>query len=132
LRIRKLIFDLVMKISIPTDDGEHVSEAFGHARYFWILDTDTHETDLRNNIEMHNTHEHMHSIHDHGRHKRAEIIAELLKDVEIIITSHIGKPMIDKMLSEGKVIYIAPKKIKISDALSLYFNGQLKKIKQEA
>ena len=40
--------------------------------------------------------------------------------------------MIDKMLSEGKVIYIAPKKIKISVALSLYFNGQLKKIKQEA
>ncbi|CUT02695.1 hypothetical protein JGI11_00865 [Candidatus Kryptonium thompsonii] len=40
--------------------------------------------------------------------------------------------MIDKMLSEGKVIYIAPKKIKISDALSLYFNGQLRKIKQEA
>ncbi|MFN3134135.1 MAG: NifB/NifX family molybdenum-iron cluster-binding protein [Candidatus Kryptonium sp.] len=120
-----------MKISIPTDDGEHVSEAFGHARYFWVVDTITRETELRNNVEAHNAYEHPHSPYVYGRHRKAEIIAGVLKDVEIVITSHIGKPMVDRMLSDGKIIYIAPKKIKILDALDLYFKGQLKKIKQE-
>lgn len=120
-----------MKISVPTDDGEYVSEAFGHARYFWVMDIDNHGVELRNNIEAHASHESQHFSHGYGRHKRAEIVAKILKDVEIIITSHIGKPMIDKMLSEEKVIYIAPKKAKISDVLDLYFKGQLKKIKRE-
>ncbi len=110
-----------MKIAIPTDDGEHISDAFGHAHYFLITDEEGRETELRHNSEAHK--------HDHGhRHRRAEIIAETLKDVNVIITSHMGKPMIDRMLSEGKLIYVSPKSIKISDALKLYFEGKLKKI----
>ncbi len=114
-----------MKIAIPTDDGEHISEAFGQAHYFLITDEESKETELRHNSEAH---EH-HGVHGHHhRHRKAEIIAETLKDVDVIITSHMGKPMIDKMLSEGKVIYVSPKSVKISDALKLYFEGKLKKI----
>ncbi len=112
-----------MKIAIPTDDGEYVSEAFGHAHYFLVLDEETGETELRHN-------EHQHLSHSGHRHERASKVAEILKDVDVIITSHIGKPMLDKMMFEQKIIYISPKSIKISDALNLYYSHNLKEIKK--
>ncbi len=121
-----------MKIAIPTDDGEYVSEKFGHAHYFLVLDEETREIELR-----HNEHQHSHqSWHGHAhqgghRHKKVDKIAGILKDVDVIITSHIGKPMLDRMMHENKMIYISPKSIKISDALNLYFTNNLKKINKK-
>lgn len=129
LYFKNKIFLPNMKIAIPTDDGEHISDAFGHAHYFLITDEESKETELRHNSEAHEHHE-SHKHHQGHRHRRAEIIAETLKDVDVIITSHMGKPMIDKMLSEGKIIYVSPKSLKISDALKLYFEGKLRKIIQ--
>ncbi len=108
-----------MKVAIPTDDGEHISEAFGYARYFLVMDVETRETELRENFWG--------DLHGRG-HRRDVLVAEILKDLDVIITSHMGKPMIDKMISEGKAIYIAPKSIKISNALNLYLEGTLKKL----
>jgi len=113
-----------MKIAIPTDDGKYVSEAFGHARYFLIADGEGKEIEMRHNES--------HSLHsDQVKHKRAEIIAEILKDVDVVITSHMGKPMIDRMMRDGKIIYIAPRSVKISEALGLYLNGKLRKIAKD-
>lgn len=112
-----------MKIAIPTDDGEYVSEKFGHAHYFLVLNGETGETELR-----HNEHQHLHQGEHGHRHETANKVGKVLKDVDVIITSHIGKPMLDKMMRENKVIYISPSSIKISDVLNLYFNNNLKKI----
>ncbi|MCS7228611.1 MAG: NifB/NifX family molybdenum-iron cluster-binding protein [Candidatus Kryptonium sp.] len=117
-----------MKIAIPTDDGEHISDAFGHAHYFLITDETEKEIELRHNPKAHEGHHHRHSHNTKEKQARINAISESLKDVEVIITSHIGKPMMEKMLADGKVIYISPKGLKISQVLNLYLNGSLKRI----
>ncbi|MEN3037586.1 MAG: NifB/NifX family molybdenum-iron cluster-binding protein [Candidatus Kryptonium sp.] len=117
-----------MKIAIPTDDGEHISEAFGHAHYFLITDETEKEIELRHNPKAHEGHHHRH-LHDiKEKQSRVNAIAESLKDVDVIITTHMGKPMIEKMLLEGKIIYTSPKGLRISEVLNLYRSGNLKKI----
>ncbi len=123
-----------MKIAIPTDDAINVSEHFGRALSFAIIDTEKHEMEhgaestaniVRNQTggEHHNhSHAHEHSHHDH----HAEQIAELLNEADGIVTSHMGKPMIERLLNSGKAIYIVPRGKTIAEAVQLFVEGKTK------
>jgi len=89
-----------MKVAIPTDDGIHVSDKFGHVQHFFVMDIKANQTEMRHNDtegEVHRSH----------RHMRADKVLVILSDVDVVITSHIGKPMIERMLSAGKILYSA-------------------------
>ncbi|MDE3059158.1 MAG: hypothetical protein KGJ59_14510 [Bacteroidota bacterium] len=128
-----------MKIAIPTDDTIAVSEHFGRAAFFAITDTEKHEMEhgaesatkiVRNENSGGGHHNHSHA-HEHSHHDHhADRIAELLNGADGVVTSHMGKPMIERLLDSGKSIYIVPLGKTIAEAVQLFVEGKAKQIRK--
>lgn len=114
-----------MKIAIPTDDTINVSEYFGRALFFSATDTVANEINILRNKSGGGEHHHSANGHDH----HADEIAQLLNDVDVVITSHMGKPMIERLQKSGKEIYIVPRGKTISEAVKLFVEGKARRLK---
>lgn len=125
-----------MKIAIPTDDTVTVSEHFGRALSFAIIDTEKNTLEhgaegaakiVHNETGGHHNHSHAHEHSHHDHH--ANQITELLSGADGVVTSHVGKPMIERLLNSGKAIHIVPRGKTIAEAVQMLVEGKTKQIK---
>lgn len=92
----------MMKIAVPTDDGITISQHFGQAVYFKVLDLEDNQV-VSAEIREKATHIHGTPSAD-GTHPGAKMI-ESISDCQILIAGGMGSPVYNRAIAAGlKVI----------------------------
>ncbi len=120
----------VLRIAVPTEDGQHISAHFGQApRYvvFTVQDGRIVGREERPKAHhAHHEHEHHHHDHDnghgHGQHFPAMIAN--IRDCQVVIVGGIGQPGYQRLLAAGYEVYLAGGRI--DDAVQAYLDGRLR------
>ena len=113
-----------MKVSFPTDDRKTIAKRTGRCKEFVIYNlSDSKVLDVSYIKNTHTHHDHEH--HDHkkgeGNHNHDEI-AELLKNVDVLVVGRVGKFM-KKTLESFNIKYQLTKKIEIQEVVDEFLEG---------
>ena len=122
----------VLRIAVPTEDGQRISAHFGQApRYVVFTVQDGRIVDREERAKAHHAHhEHHHDHHHdhdngqhhgHGRHFQ-DMIATI-RDCHVVIVGGIGQPGYQRLLAAGYEVYLAGGRIE--DAVRAYLDGRL-------
>jgi len=111
-----------MKVAVPTDDGETISQHFGQAKYFKVI---TLENNLIAASEMRQKASHRHGDHsDHeGVHPGQQMI-ETISDCQVIISGGMGTPMFNRAAAAGLKVFLT-RNSSIQLALQAFLAGTL-------
>lgn len=114
----------MIKIAIPTDDGETISQHFGQARYFQVitLEDGQVQSSERREKASHSHQDHSHE-HETGVHPGQQMI-ETVRDCQVLITGGMGQPIYNRAISAGMTIFLTGEK-RITDAVAAYQQGNL-------
>jgi len=111
-----------MKISFPTDNRKTIAKRTGRCKEFVIYSLSNSKVVDVSYIK--NTHTH-HEHHDHkkgeGAHNHNEI-AELLKEVDVLVVGRVGKFM-KKTLVDFGIKYQLTKKMEIQEVVDEFLEG---------
>jgi predicted Fe-Mo cluster-binding NifX family protein len=114
----------MIKIAIPSDDGETISKHLGQARYFQVITLEDGQVKSSERREK-ASHSHQDHQHDHevGIHPGQQMI-EAIRDCQVLIAGGMGQPMFDRATASGLAVYLAIED-RISDAVEAYQKGTL-------
>lgn len=126
-----------MKIAFVTDDGQNISQHFGRASHYLVIEV---ENGLVSGQEMrekpgHNqfAKESQHQNHiagknhgtDHASHQKHSQMFQIIQDCDILICGGMGSGAYQSMQSFG-VTPMVTDQTEIGDALMAYLAGELK------
>ncbi|NTU53192.1 MAG: dinitrogenase iron-molybdenum cofactor biosynthesis protein [Chlorobiaceae bacterium] len=113
-----------MKVIIPLDEysgpGSQVSDHFGSAPFFAVVDNATGEVEINENNNMH---------HDHGQCAPADSFSEF--GAGAIVVKGIGARAAARMRSFGMEIYLAGSASTLIGVIESFGNGILKKLEAQ-
>lgn len=130
----------MVRIAIPTDDGQRVSSHFGRARYFLIAEFENGEELSRHLVENSNSRgDHGHGSgngsryghnhnHNHSRSHGHEKVFLSTGDIQGVIAVRIGPHMIEELKSKKIGVYLVPINSTIEDAIKLFSEDKLRNI----
>lgn len=124
-----------MKIAFITDDGKTISQHFGRAAHYLVLDLADRQIVGR---ELRDKLGHNHFVqpgerpdHNHGSgltaasHKKHGQMSEVINDCEVLICGGMGRGAYESMLAFG-IKPLVTDQMEIEEALQLYLEGKLK------
>lgn len=114
----------MIKIAIPTDDGETISKHLGQARYFQVITLENGQvqaTEQRDKAS-HAHHDHQHE-HEGGVHPGGQMI-EAIRDCQVLIAGGMGQPMYNRATASGLEVYLTGVD-RIEEAVEAYQKGTL-------
>jgi predicted Fe-Mo cluster-binding NifX family protein len=124
-----------MKIAFITDDGKTISQHFGRAAHYLVLDLADRQIVGR---ELRDKLGHNHFVqpgegpdHNHGSgltaasHKKHGQMSEVISDCEVLICGGMGRGAYESMLAFG-IKPLVTDQMEIEEALQLYLEGKLK------
>jgi predicted Fe-Mo cluster-binding NifX family protein len=105
---------MVIKVAIPTDDGETISRHFGQAKTFQVL---TVENGQVTGSETRQKASHQHGDHSHaeGVHPGQQMV-ETIADCQVLICGGMGDPAYQRALTAGLTV-ILTRQVQIDAAL---------------
>lgn len=126
-----------MKIAVVTEDGKTISQHFGRAPYYLVVEVDENgnivSTELREKLGHRHFAAHEHGEHGHGagrhgfgpgaddRHSR---MASAISDCEVLICGGMGWGAYQAMQSYG-IRPIITDLVNVEDAVRAYLNGTI-------
>lgn len=124
-----------MKIAFITNDGINISQHFGRASHYLVLelaDRQVINREMREKsghqqfVEPGNDPNHSHgSGMDAASHRKHELMAEVIEDCDILICGGMGRGAYQSMQSFG-ITPVVTDKTDIEEALQAYLQGDLK------
>ena len=112
-----------MRLCIPTLDDRrekgHVSEHFGSAPYFTLVDSATGDIEVLEN---------RHSHHEHGACEPATILRD--HSVDAVICPGLGRRAFARLSDAGIVVYVSRDRI-VSRAVEAFQTGGLRRLTSE-
>lgn len=124
-----------MKIAFITDDGKSISQHFGRARYYYVVEVEdgiVKQSETRDKMghhhfsgEEHHSHEGQGSGMDAASHDKHHRMSQAIQDCEVLICGGMGMGAYQSMQTFG----ITPVVTQIRDidaALQAYLSGELK------
>ncbi len=124
-----------MKIAIVTNNGKTVSQHFGRAPYFKIIEIEDKKVkneELRERQFRHSAHHH-HGEHNGGgvgmREHHLKMISEI-SDCSVLIAGGMGAGAYQHFTSAGFEVILTDKKF-ISDIVDAFIKGELKNLVYE-
>ncbi len=124
-----------MKIAFITDDGKSISQHFGRARYYYVVEVEdgiVKHSETRDKMghnhfsgEEHHHHEGQGSGMDAASHDKHHRMSQAIQDCEVLICGGMGMGAYQSMQTFG----ITPVVTQIRDidaALQAYLSGELK------
>ncbi len=127
-----------MKIAIVTNNGKTVSQHFGRAPYFKIIEIKDGKVtgeELRERLSRHSTHNHQNEHHAGGGHgagmreHHLKMVSEI-SDCNILIAGGMGAGAYQHFVQAGLEVILTDKKF-ISDVVEAYLKGELKNLVYE-
>ena len=111
-----------IKIAVPTDDGETISQHFGQANFFKVF---TVENNQVSTSEMRPKASHLHGDHsqDQGVHPGQQMV-ETIADCQVLISGGMGTPAFNRATSAGLKVYLT-EHASIEAAVQAYLDGTL-------
>lgn len=111
-----------MKIAVPTDDGETVSQHFGQAKYFKVFVVENNQV---TGSEMREKASHQHGDHTHqeGVHPGQQMV-ESIADCQVLISGGMGTPALSRATATGLKVFLSGISL-IDSAVEAYIAGTL-------
>ncbi len=122
----------VLRIAIPTEDGERISAHFGQAPRYVVFTVQEgrvvgREERPKAHHHHHGEHEHHHHDHDNGHGHRPgqhfQAMIANIRDCQVVILGGIGQPGYQRLLAAGYEVYLTGGRIE--DAVHAYLEGRL-------
>ena len=112
-----------MKIAIPTNDRETITQRTGRCKEFAIIETDNNIINYIINPHKHEHNDEHNHEHEHG-HNHNDMI-KLLIGIDLLAIKVIGKHLKND-LESANIEYLKVSQIKITDIIDAYKKGNLK------
>jgi len=111
-----------VKVAVPTDDGETISQHLGQAKYFKVF---LLENNQASSSEMREKASHQHGDHSHpeGVHPGQQMV-ETISDCQVLISGGMGTPMFARATAAGLKVFLT-KGPSIQSAVDAYLSGTL-------
>lgn len=124
-----------MKIAFITNDGKTISQHFGRASHYLVVDVDDGEIKNKEMREKmgHNQFSHAEEHHDHSQgsgmneasHNKHSLMAKAISDCDILICGGMGRGAYISMQSFD-ITPLVTDYVDIEKALQAYLSGDLK------
>jgi predicted Fe-Mo cluster-binding NifX family protein len=113
---------MAIKLAVPTDDGETISQHFGQAKYFNVL---TLENNQVSDSEMREKASHQHGDHSspEGAHPGQQMV-ESISDCQVLIVGGMWAPAFNRAAAAGLKVYLTGN-TSILAAVNAYIAGNL-------
>ena len=113
---------MTIKVAVPTDDGETISQHLGQAKYFKVFVLDDNQV---SSSEMRAKASHSHGDHSHSEaiHPGQQMI-EAISDCQVLISGGMGAPMFARASAAGLEVFLTGN-VSIDAAVQAYIGGNL-------